>query len=364
MKRLAQQLLAIVAIIAPLAIAPAASAAEPAAQSGVIAVRSNPCLLAKYGHGQPCKVPLLPQTTDRSQLVAAHLARAQLFIDTAELPEALRETDAALALDPNNAAMRHLAARLAMSTGDFVRAARDIALARQQSPDDANIAASNAALMELQQNPDTALDAFSEILARHPDHAFSRLARAKLLLSMAQPQNAIADLDVLLADDGTDSALLPLRATAYLQINEPERAIADYTKALAEHPEQLELVTGRATAAMLAGDDNAALADFDTILGPVGGASRYALGGDQLAKYRTQRAFIFVHLKRFADAAAEMANALDAGGRPAVLRAQIFLRHNGFPQTPLDGRDSDGLRESLQACFGLNSCFERISEEL
>jgi hypothetical protein len=30
----------------------------------------------------------------------------------------------------------------------------------------------------------------------------------------------------------------------------------------------------------------------------------------------------------------------------------------------LDGRDSDGLRQSLQACFGLNSCFQRISEEL
>jgi tetratricopeptide (TPR) repeat protein len=364
MKHLTQRLFAIFAIIAPLAIAPAVSAAEPAVQSGVIAVRSNPCLMAKYGHGQPCQLPLLPQTTATSQLVAAHLVRAQFFTDMAELPKALGEVDAALELDPNNVAMRHLAARLAMSTGDFTRAARDIAMAQQQSPDDANIAASSAALMELQQNLDAALDAFNEILARHPDHTFSRLARAKLFLSMAQPQNAIADFDVLLAGVNPDSALLPLRATAYLQINEPERAIADYTKALAAHPEQLDLMLGRATASMLAGDDNAALADFDIILGPVGGTARYAIGGDQLAKYRTQRAFVFVHLKRFADAAAEMADALDAGGKPAVLRAQILLRHNGFPQTPLDGRDSDGLRQSLQACFGLNSCFQRISEEL
>jgi tetratricopeptide (TPR) repeat protein len=364
MKRLTQRLLAIFTIIAPLFIAAAAGAAEPAAQSGVIAMRSNPCLMAKYGRGQPCQVPLVPETQDAPQLAAAHLARAQFFIAMAELPIALGEADAALELAPNNAAIRHLAGRIAMSMGDYPRAARDIAMALQQSPDDPNIAASNAALMELQQNPDAALDAFNGILARHPDHAFSRLARAKLLLSMARPEDAIADFDVLLAGDSPDSALLPLRAAAYLQMNEPERAIADYTKALAEHPEQLELVMSRATASMLAGDDNAALADFDTILGPVGGASRYAIGGDLLAKYRTQRAFVFVHLKRFADAAAEMANALDAGGKPAVLRAQIFLRHNGFPQTPLDGRDSDGLREALQACFGLNSCFQRISEEL
>jgi tetratricopeptide (TPR) repeat protein len=364
MKRLMQRLFATLTIIAPLAIAAAAGAAESAAQSGVIAVRSNPCLMAKYGHGQPCQVPLLPETQDTSQRIAAHLARAQFFIAVAELPKALGEADAALAFEPNNAAIRHLAGRLAMSMGDYPRAARDIATALQQSPDDPNIAASNAALMELEQNPDAALEAFNGILTRYPDHAFSRLARAKLLLSLAQPRNTIADLDVLLAGDGADTTLLPLRAAAYLQINEPERATADYTKALAAHPEQLELVLGRATAAMLAGDDNAALADFDTILGPVGGASRYAIGGDQLAKYRTQRAFVFVHLKRFADAATEMANALDAGGRSAVLRVQIFLRHNGFPQTPLDGRDSDGLRQSLQACFGLNSCFQRISEEL
>src|SRR5580698_10852274 len=136
MKRLAQRLFAIVAIIAPLAIAPA-SAAEPAAQSGVIAVRSNPCLMAKYGHGQPCQIPLLPETQDASQLIAAHLARAQFFIAMAELPEALGEADAALAFEPNNAAIRHLAGRLAMSMGDYPRAARDIAIALRQSSDDA-----------------------------------------------------------------------------------------------------------------------------------------------------------------------------------------------------------------------------------
>ncbi|HWS08831.1 MAG TPA: hypothetical protein VN362_13415, partial [Xanthobacteraceae bacterium] len=248
-----QRLFATLTIIAPLAIAATAGAAESAVQSGIIAVSSNPCLMAKYGHGQPCQVPPLPETRDTSQLIAAHLARAQFFIAMAELPKALDEADAAFEFEPNNAAIRHLAGRIAMSMGDYPRAARDIATALQQSPDDPDIAASNAALMELEQNPDAALDAFGEILARHPDHAFSRLARAKLLLSMAQPQNAIADLNVLLAGDGVDSALLPLRAAAYLQMNELQHAIADYTQALAQHPEQLELLIGRATASMLAG---------------------------------------------------------------------------------------------------------------
>jgi tetratricopeptide (TPR) repeat protein len=161
MKRLTQQLFAILAIMAPLAIAPTAGAAESAVQSGIIAVSSNPCLMAKYGHGQPCQVPPLPETRDTSQLIAAHLARAQFFIAMAELPKALDEADAAFEFEPNNAAIRHLAGRIAMSMGDYPRAARDIATALQQSPDDPDIAASNAALMELEQNPDAALDALA-----------------------------------------------------------------------------------------------------------------------------------------------------------------------------------------------------------
>jgi hypothetical protein len=54
-----------------------------------------------------------------------------------------------------------------------------------------------------------------------------------------------------------------------------------------------------------------------------------------------------------------MAAAL-ATEKSSVLRAQIFLRQNGFGDLPLDGRDSPPLRTALQACFGLQSCFQRI----
>jgi tetratricopeptide (TPR) repeat protein len=357
---------AIFAIALPLALAWSAGAAEPAASSapsGVIAFRNNACLMAKYGHGQPCAEPALPDTSDPALLIAAHVARARFFIDLAELPRARNETDAALALDPNNAALHHLAGRLAMSAGDYLRAEREIAAALAQAPDDPDIAASRAALLALQQNPHAALDAYNAILAQHPDHAFSRAARARLFLLMARPQQAVADLDVLLTGDNPDTVLLQLRAGAYMQMARPELAIADYNKALAEHPDQLDLVLDRAVAYALAGNAAAALADFDKILGPPGAAPRYAIGGTELAAYRMQRALLFVQLKRFAEAASEMASALNAGGKPAVLRAQIFLRRNGFPQTPLDGHDSDELRQSLQACFGLNSCFEKISDE-
>ncbi len=241
-------------------------------------------------HGQPCLEPPLPDGGDVRQLVAAHLSRALFFIETYELKRALSEADAALGLDQASVEARHLVARLAMSTGDLARAEREILIAIKESPDDMNLRATDAIRLQLQPARREALHEFYDILSRHPDHAFSREARAKLLLSMRRFKEAVADLDVLLADDNSKAILWSFRAMAYLGMNEPRRAVADFNKAMDDHPGQFDLLTGRASAYELAGDGEAALRDFDTILGPIDGTPNYALGGDQLAKYRTRRA--------------------------------------------------------------------------
>ena len=84
-------------------------------------------------------------------------------------------------------------------------------------------------------------------------------------------------------------------------------AIADFDSALRLEPNNIIALTGRAQAYELAGDDAKALADYDAILGPVGSQPNYALGGDRLGKYRAQRAFLLVRMKRFDDADAYFA---------------------------------------------------------
>jgi tetratricopeptide (TPR) repeat protein len=343
---------------------PAATAGEPTSPAGLIELRSNPCLLAKFGHGQPCEPPPLPELGDAAQLAAAHISRSRYFIDTQELGQALSEADAALELDPADVETRHLVARLAMSVGDYARAEREILAAIRQSPEDANLRVTNAVRLQIQSTWRIALREFDAIILQHPDHAFARETRAKLLLSHGRAKEAVADLNALLSGDHQRIDLLALRATAYLAMNEAQQAVTDYTEAMMAQPQRLDLMTGRARAYELAGDDEAALRDLDAILGPLDGKPNYAIDGDLLARYRTERAFLFVRRKRFTDAATEMTNALNAGGRKAVLRAQVFLRQNGFPQTPLDGGDSPALRAALQACFGLDSCFQRISDAL
>lgn len=342
-----------------------APAAAQRPEVGFVEMRGDSaCMRAKFGQGQPCQLPELAGA-DASAAVqaAARMRRAGYYIDMVERAKAYVEADAALKLTPDDGDVRHLVARLAMSVGDTGRAEREFAILLQQRPDDANIQASSATRLLL-VNGEEALRAFNKVLASHPDHLYSRESRAKLLLQLGQPDAAIADLNVLLSSDDRRADLLSLRATANLSTGHPRRALPDLTKALKQYPGRADLVSARALTNELLGDDQAALNDYETLLGPVGSSPNHVIGGDQLAKFRMQRAFVLVRLKRFEDAATDAVDALAAGGNRPVLRAQVFLRQNGFPEIALDGQPSDQLRKVMQACMGLNACFHKISDSL
>jgi Tfp pilus assembly protein PilF len=347
------------------AYAPAMAADPQQPEAGLIQMLNTPCMLAKYGQGQPCQLPALPDGTDATQQAVVRVSRAQFYIDTEDLRTAFLEADEALKLNPADVDIRHLVARLAMSIGEDTRAEREIKIALQKRPDDASLQATNAArLLDRRQDKAEALRAFDQILSTHPDHRFSRESRAGLLLALGRPREAVADLDILLAGDHRDAKLLAQRGTANLAAGNPRQAVADITEALKDIPGGYYLLIERAAANEILGDDDAALRDYDTLLGPIGGQPNYAIGGNELAKFRMQRALVSVRLKRFGDAAAEAIAALNVGGRRSLLKAQIFLRQNGFPEIPLDGQSSENLRTAMRACMGLNSCFEKISGSL
>lgn len=349
-----------VAILIATMSAPALALDTQQPDSGVIHVRSTPCMLAKYNKKPECPLPpLADDRVDAIQQAKARLNRANYYIDMGQLKNALVEADQALKLTPDDVDSRHLVARLALSIGDFERAEHEIEIALQQRPDDANLQATKAAGF-INTRPDEAMRLFDRILTEHPDHRFSRESRARLRLALGHAKEAVADLDILLAGKERDTNLLALRADAQITAGNVRQGVADLTEALNQSPDRSDLLTSRATANEMLGDDEAALADLDTLLGPVGGSPNYALGGDQLGLYRLQRALVLVHLKRFADAATDAVNALNVGGRRSVLQAQIFLRHNGFPEVPLDGQSSESLKRAMQACMGLGSCFEKV----
>jgi tetratricopeptide (TPR) repeat protein len=341
------------------------NAAEPPPGAGPILLGASPCLIAnKTGRGTPCPEPEVSDSGDKKVRANAHFRRALFFIEMQEMPKARSEIDQALEIDPGWAEPRHLSARLAMATADVQRAESDIAIALKLAPDDMDVRATSAAILEW-RSPREALVEFDNIASAAPTHIYSRGQRARLLVQLGQPGAAMGDLDFLLNGDQPATEYLTLRAAASLQLGHPLDAVADYNAALKVEPGQLSVLIARAAVFVLAGDDASALRDYDTILGPVGSERPpYAIGGEQLAFPLMERAKILVRGKRFTDAAADIARAIQIGGKNAVLKAQLFLRRNNFSDTPIDGRDSRQLREALKSCFALNSCFQGMMREI
>ena len=146
--------------------------------AGPISMRMTPCLLAAKAHqGTPCPEPPVRSGTAAGQ-VADHLARARYFIDLEDLPSAAAETDAAIAADPESTVAHHLAARLALTKGDKARAESEIAIARAQAPDDPDIHATYAAVLEARPAPTEALAELNAVIAQKPDHIYARLERS------------------------------------------------------------------------------------------------------------------------------------------------------------------------------------------
>jgi tetratricopeptide (TPR) repeat protein len=339
-----------------------ADAAERAWRAGRIEAQRSPCLIAKLNPqtGKHCEAPLLVAGESGAQRAAVHLRRALFFIDVREFDVARREIDAGLDAGPDDFELRLISARLALTVIDVKRAEQDAKLALKLKPKDSDARATLIESIRTNSNADHAAREFSAILADDPRHDYSRLARSKLLQQMGLHRGAVEDLDGLIERRPDDVGYFMLRAASRVALGDARAAAADFDNALRLNPGDIIALTGRAQAYELIGDDERALADYDAVLGPVGSQPNYALGGDRLGKYRAQRAFLLVRMKRFDDAAADMAATLFTG-KPSILRAQVFLRQNGFPDLPIDGRDSTALRGALQACLGLQSCFQEIA---
>jgi tetratricopeptide (TPR) repeat protein len=333
--------------------------------AGPVRVGPTPCLLAIRTHREPpCREPQVATNASKGEQVSSHLARAHYFIDIQQLESALAETKAARAVAPDSAEAAHLAARLALSLRDFDSAEADVKTARHLAPDDADIAASAAFILEIKQAPLEALRAFEAILKGHPDHRFALEQHAALLTKLHRAHKALADYDRLMKISPPDVNLLQARAQAYLAVNRPKDAVVDLSAAHAIAPNRIDLMIALAEAQVAFGDFNSAVKQYDALLETSGSTPIYPMLDNDRAKLLMARANALVKLKRFDDAAHDAAAAVKLGGRRAVLRAQIELRRNGFPELALDGENSPTLSKALTLCFGFEICFQAIQHAI
>lgn len=336
--------------------------------AGKLPMSLSPCYIAAHQHrGEPCTEPKLAAAdASIADRVAAYLARAVFDIDMQDAERAQKEVDSALALDSNNAEVRHLAARIAFTLLDVDRAENEITIARGLKPHDALIDTTYANILIARQANREAVGVLNDVIRRHPDYLFARELHATLFTYMGECcargnyQVALDDYEYLIQHNRTDATLLSKRAAVLLAIGDPKSAIVDLTAAIELAPQQYLMMAARADAYAAAGFDELALHDYDTLLATDHGAPLYVMFDNDRAKLLAKRANVYLQLKRFDDAARDMVTAIGMGGTPAILRAQVLLRRHGFSEVPLDGHDSPALRQALTSCFGLNACFQGI----
>jgi hypothetical protein len=110
--------------------------------------------------------------------------------------------------------------------------------------------------------------------------------------------------------------------------------------------------------------DEFALRDYDAVLATDHGKAPYPLSNEDRAGILQKRAFSYVHLRRFDDAASDMISSVNIGGTAAILRMQVLLRRHGFSEVPVNGHESPALHKALVACFGINACFQGVMQPI
>ena len=341
-----------------------ANSKEADAGAGPIKMRMTKCLIANKSHeGTPCPEPQLSLNGSPAEQVASRLARAWYFIDMQNLKQARAEADAAVEINPKDAKVRHLSARISLALADMPRAEADLELARKEAPADPDIHATYAKLLQYRPADTESLREFLEIIQKYPSHLYARQEAAQLCVKFNQFPLALANFTYLI-EHKPDADLFARRAEVYLALGQPQLAATDYSSALVLNPQTYVLLVARANAYALAEQNELAVRDLDSLLEITDGKPSFALGNADRAKLLAMRARSLVNLRRLKDASNDMMEALSIGGNTAILRAQVFLRRHGFPEIPINGKDASALREAITSCFSLNACFQGIIQSI
>lgn len=315
-------------------------------------------------HQGACDPPALDTTgLPAATAAAARFERARKLLALVRLDAAKEELGKAIAAEPTAVEALHFRARLRLSMGDPKGAEQDLDAAIKAAPDNALVRSSLAYLhLQMRRLPE-ALREIETALAAMPDDPDARWIRASILIALGQSDKAIADLDVAVRDAGNVRAR-ETRAALHLRQNRLEAAVADADRVQQSRPEDPTTLTIRVLAKIGAGKTDEALADLDKLIGPPGGPYQMPVEDQDFGRLTYQRAMLLASAGRGEDAMKDVAYVLDKGGIRAILRLQIFLRHNGMPDVVLDGQRSSQLDAAVMTCFGNAACGRGLSRPL
>jgi tetratricopeptide (TPR) repeat protein len=304
-----------------------------------------------------CDPPAVDTSVPADQQVAAHIARAKQLISFLRMSQARDALDSAHKLDPTNVEVLKFRARLAATMLDHRTALDDVNAALAIAPKDADLLATRAELRwGNNEFAPALLDAMAAVES-DPRDVDARYIKARILMQEDRLRDAVLELDQAIKLEPDFAPTVVLRAQLHWRLKDYNAAIADADQALKLQPGQYSAQEVRALSDFELGKSSDVVADVAAMFGEPGEKRHPPPVTADHQKLMLRRLISLIRLNREAEAQADLDTILNSGQIRSILRLQLLLRRNGFPNTPLDGKRSTDLEDALRACFKWSACW-------
>jgi tetratricopeptide (TPR) repeat protein len=217
-------------------------------------------------------------------------------------------------------------------------------------------------LLNAGKGPDGLADVTAAI-AQRPDDTDMLWIKARIHMSRGEVDLVERDLKHAVSLDPSDRRTRLMKAEAQFRLGQFEGAVDDATKTLAIAAGDLMARETRALALIALNRPAEAIEDLNAFLGPPGQPTTAVA----LRHYREilfQRALLLAQLGKREDSNRDIEVLMQSGGKQAILRVQLYLRRNGFPDVRIDGeRDSD-FNDTLRNCVLDRACGRGITRHI
>ncbi len=269
-----------------------------------------------------------------------------------------------------SAAFLHLGARLAMTLAlnhgereQLEQADRLVALAHAIEPKNPDILATQAKLLELSFKDAEAHAKFQEALALAPNHLFALLGRSEIDKRLGMPAEALAGLDKAISVDPRHLPARYRRGALRFQMGNLVGAVRDLDIYLQANPRSSETIKMRLSANRRLGRNDAAMLDVTNLLATDYNRPRFLLRPDERSRLYLQRAMLQKKRGQREKGFKDVVQAMQIAEKQSILRIQLFLRRNGYPELAITGKKSTAMVKALRVCFVTSDCWtDKVDE--
>lgn len=323
--------------------------------------------------GQPlpetCDLPAIPEKATPRQRATAYMARGWKLFRLFRLADAEKEFTSAAQVDPSFETQHSVARyqltmlQMYMSEEYLKKANTYLMKAERLAPDNLDVRSSRAFYLIHKLRKSDALDLFDAVIREDGTHTSARRMRAQMHLAENRPKKALSDYNALIREYPADLDLRLARSQLNLDLGRNTDAAADLSFYIQKNPLNLVAYEMRAIAYARSGKAETGLNDLTVMLDGFKDGTTFVMGPEKRAELLSRRSFIFLDLKQHKRAVADALEAVSIGGKPRILKLQVFLKKRGF-DLKIDGKVTKAMRTAIRDCFGIDKCVAQIFRQI